>query len=127
MADSHIAFQAAVQIDLPNGTEGQNGFVAVPSGKRLVIEYVSGEAFLPTGQTCLFSVITTIGGASVGTSHYLVSYAMGNFGAPDCFVAGQVVRLFADPGTTVMLRADRDAASGAGIARMSLSGQLVDA
>ena len=51
-------FQAAVEIKLPPGTGGENGFVQVPKGKRLVIEYASGEGFLPTGQKCLFSVIT---------------------------------------------------------------------
>jgi hypothetical protein len=120
-------FQAAVEIDMPAGTGGQNGFVTVPTGKRLVIEYASGEAFIPTGQKCLFSVITTIGGAPTGTRHYLDSDAMGKFGAPDYFRAGQVVRLYADPKTTVMLRVDRDIATGDATARMSISGYLVDA
>lgn len=119
-------FQAAVEITMPAGTGGQNGFVTVPANKRLVIEYASGEAFMPTGQKCLFSVITTIGGASTGTRHYLDSDALGKFGAPDYFRAGQVVRLYADPKTTVMLRADRDIATGTATARMSISGYLVD-
>jgi hypothetical protein len=119
-------FQAAVEITLPDGTGGQNGFVTVPAQKRLVIEYVSGEAFMPTGQKCVFSVITTIGGASTGARHYLDSDAMGKFGAPDYFRAGQVVRLYADPKTTVMLRADRDLAVGSATARMSISGHLID-
>jgi hypothetical protein len=111
---------------MPSGTEGQNGSVAVPAGKRLVIEYVSGEAFVPTGQKAVFSVITTIGGASTGMRHYLHTDAMGSFGAPDYFRAGQVVRLYADPGTGVMLRADRDAATGDALARMSISGYFVN-
>ncbi len=119
-------FQAAVEIKLPNGFGGENGFVAVPKGKRLVIEYVSGEAFLPTGQKGLFSVIVSLQGQTTGTRHYLASTPMGKFGAPDYFRAGQVVRLYADPGTTVMLRIDRDIATGEGLARMSLSGHLVD-
>jgi hypothetical protein len=119
-------FQAAVEITMPDGTEGQNGFVTVPAKKRLVIEYASGEAFVPTGQKAVFSVFTTIGGAPTGTQHYLHTDAMGNFGAPDYFRAGQVVRLYADPGTTVMLRADRDLATGSALARMSISGHLVN-
>lgn len=89
---SRQPFQAAVDISMPAGFGGQNGFVTVPAKKRLVIEYVSGEAFMPTGQKCLFSVITTIGGAATGTRHYLDTDAMGTFGAPDYFRAGQVVR-----------------------------------
>ena len=119
-------FQAAVEITMPNGTEGQNGFVTVPAKKHLVIEYASGEAFVPTGQKALFSVITTIGGAPTGTRHYLDTDAMGKFGAPDYFRAGQVVRLYADPGTTVMLRAERDFATGDALARISISGYLVN-
>ncbi|HEV3458910.1 MAG TPA: hypothetical protein VHG32_20355 [Thermoanaerobaculia bacterium] len=118
-------FQATVEINLPDGTEGENGFVHVPKGKRLEIEYASGEAFLPTGQKALFSVITSLAGERTGISHYLDSDALGNFGAPDYFRAGQVVRLYADPGTVVMLRIDRDRPTGAGLARMSISGQLV--
>jgi hypothetical protein len=117
-------FQASANIDLPDGTGGQNGFVKVPDGKRLVIEYVSGEAFLPAGQNGVFSVITLVAGQTTGTEHHLATAAV-KFGASDIFRAGQVVRLYADPGTTVTLRADRDLAKGAGKARMSLSGQLV--
>lgn len=119
-------FQAAVEIKLPPGTGGQNGFVPVPEGKTLVIEYASGEGFLPTGQKCLFSVITSLQGEPVGTRHYLESAPLGKFGAPDYFRAGQVVRLYAASGTTVMLRADRDIATGDGLVRMSISGHLVD-
>jgi hypothetical protein len=119
-------FQAAVEIKLPNGTGGENGFVTVPNGKRLVIEYASGEAFLPAGQKCLFSVITSLKGQTTGTRHYLESVPLGHFGAPDYFRAAQVVRLYADAGSTVMLRADRDIATGEGLARMSISGHLVN-
>ncbi len=115
-----------MEITLPSGTGGQNGFVTVPAKKRLVIEYASGEAFVPTGQKVLFSVITTIGGATTGTRHYLDTDALGSFGAPDYFRAGQLVRLYADPGTTVMLRAIRDVATGDALARMSISGYLVN-
>ncbi len=119
-------FQAAVEIQLPNGTEGQNGFVHVPSGKRLVIEYASGEAFVPTGQKALLSVITSLHGQQTGTRHYLQTTTAGSFGAPDYFSAGQVVRLYADAGTTVMLRADRNNPTGSAIARLSISGELID-
>ncbi len=118
-------FQTNLEIKLPNGTGGQNGSFQVPAGKRLVIEYASGEAFAPAGQKCLFSVITFLAGQSTGTRHYLESTPLGKFGAPDYFRAGQVVRLYADPGTSVTLRVDRDLATGDALARMSISGELV--
>jgi hypothetical protein len=122
--DKH-PFQASLQVSLPPGTEGQNGFVNVPAGKRLVIEYVSGQAFLPTGQKALFSVIVSLQGQNIGTWHYLESSAIGAFGSQDCFQCGRMVRLYADPGTTVMLRTDRDSPAGTGLSRMSLSGHFV--
>lgn len=118
-------FQAAVEITMPNGTGGENAVVVVPKGKRLVIEYLSGDASLPAGQKCLFSVATFVNGQTTGTWHYLASGPVGKFGPFDCFRTGQVVRLYADPGTQVQLRADRDIPDGKGVARMSLSGYLV--
>ncbi len=123
MADQ--PFQAHVEISLPANTGGQNGFVQVPAGKRLLIEWVSGESFLPTGQKCLFSVITSLAGQPTGTRHYLNSTQMGPFGSQDLARTGQVVSLAADAGTTVTLRADRNVATGQGLARMSLAGRLV--
>ncbi len=118
-------FQASVQVSLPAGTEGQNGFVTVPAGKRLVIEYVSGQAFLPSGQKALFSVIVSLQGQSTGTWHYLESTVVGPFGSQDCFQCGRMVKLYADAGNTVMLRTDRDSPTGAGLSRMTLSGHLI--
>ena len=118
-------FQTTVEIKLPSGTEGQNGSFHVPKGKRLVLDFASGEAFLPAGQKAVFSVITSLAGQPTGISHYLASTTLGTFGAAEYFGAGQIVRLYADPGTVVMLRVDRDAPTGDGLARMSVSGELV--
>ena len=118
-------FQASVQVSLPAGTEGQNGFVTLPAGKRLVIEYVSGQAFLPSGQKALFSGIVSLRGRSTGRWHYLESSTTGRFGSQDCFRYGRMVKLYADAGVTVMLRTDRDSPAGAGLLRMTLSGHLI--
>jgi hypothetical protein len=119
-------FQTSVEILLPSGTEGQNGSFTVPHAKRLVIEYASGQAFLPTGQKALLSVITSLQGQSTGTTHYLQTTTAGSFGSQDYFSAGETVRLYADAGTIVMLRADRNSPTGAATARLSISGELVD-
>jgi hypothetical protein len=118
-------FQTSVDLNLPVGAGGQNASFQVPAGKRLVIEYVSGEAFMPTGQKCLFSIFTSLAGQSTPTRHLLETVSFGKFGAPDYFRTAQVVRLYADPGTGVMLRADRDLTTGTATARMSLSGKLI--
>ena len=118
-------FQTSVEISMPNGTGGQNAGFQVPAGKRLVIEYVSGDASMPTGQKCLFSIFTSLAGQTTGTRHVLETAALGKLGATDHFQTAQVVRLYADPGTAVTLRADRDLATGTATARMSLSGHLI--
>jgi hypothetical protein len=118
-------FQERVEVSLPPTFGGENGFVTVPAGKRLVIEYISGQAFLPTGQKALFSVIVSLQGQTTGTWHFLESTAVGAFGGEDCFQCGRPVRLYADAGTTVMLRTDRDLTVGTGISRMTLSGHLI--
>jgi len=103
----------------------ENGFVSVPAGKRMVIEYVSVQAFIPSGQKALFSVIVFLQGQITGTWHYMESTAIGAFGGQDYFQCGRLVKLYADPGTTVMPRTDRDSPTGTGQSRMTLSGHLI--
>ena len=102
--------------------EGENGFFDVPKGKCLVIEYVSGEAFMPKGQKALFGIITTVGGTQV--RHYLGTNATGAFGADDYYWVSGPTRIYAGPGTQVTLRADRDVGAGTAVFRFSLSGHL---
>lgn len=119
-------FQASVEIKLPAGTAGQNAGVSVPTNKRLVIEYVSGSGLVPDGQKCFFSILTRLAGASTGTEHFLQSAQTPAAGTKDQSNAGQVVKLYADSGPTITLRATRDGSSGDGVARMSISGYLLD-
>lgn len=119
-------FQAAVEGTMGAGTEGINLFVTVPTGKRLVIEYVSGTCFVPGGQKCIFSVGTIVNNAATSTFHNLQTEVVGPFGSEDLFRAGEQVRIYGDGGTSVTLRADRDQPTGNATVRMSLSGHLVD-
>jgi hypothetical protein len=64
--------------------------------ERLVIEYVSGQSFLPSGHKALFSVIVSLQGQTTGTWHYLESTAVGPFVSQDYFQCGRMVRLYAD-------------------------------
>jgi hypothetical protein len=116
------AFQTQVEIVVPPNFAGQNGFFDAPKDKCLVIDYISGEVYMPTGQKALFGIITTAGGTEV--RHYLGSHAVASFGANDYFWVSGPAHICADPGTLVTLRADRDADTDTATFRMSLSGHL---
>ena len=120
--DKH-PFQVSVNFSLDAGMTIQNGIVIVPAGKRLVIEYISSQAFLPGGQKALFSFFCRA--QDDGTWHHLPATASGRFGSQDCFECGHLVRLYADPGTGVALRTQRDSGVGTGTSTMSLSGHFV--
>jgi hypothetical protein len=119
---THTPFQAHVEITLAPTHGGENGWVSVPAGKKLVIEYLSGEAFMPTGQKALFSVEVDQGSGAV--RHYLGTHAVGAFGSADYFWVSTPAKFYAKGGTKVNLRADRDIATGTATFRLSLSGHL---
>lgn len=116
------AFQTHVEITVPVNFGGQNGTFQVPKGKCLVIEYISGEAFMPHGQKALFGIIATVAGVQV--RHYLGTHAVSAFGGEDYFWVSGPATIYADPDTTVTLRADRDIATGTATFRFSVSGRL---
>lgn len=116
------AFQTQVEIVVAETFAGQNGFFEVPNDKCLVIEYISGEAYMPEGQKALFGIITMAGGTEV--RHYLGTHALTAFGGNDYYWVSGPARIYAAPGTIVTLRADRDADTGSATFRMSVSGHL---
>jgi hypothetical protein len=118
-------FQATFSVNMPANTEGQNAGYNVPAGKRLIIEFVSFEAFVPTGQKASFSIFVQHQGEPNAIQHYLECIPNGGSGGQDLFLCGRMVRLYADPGTQVMLRTDRNAPTGTATARMTFSGYTV--
>ena len=84
----------------------------VPAGKRWVIEYVS--AYVEESSNNLITVDTTAGGGTV--THYIP--VVDQPGESTISIASQVVRLYADPSTDVMV-------CSSGLASVTLSGHLV--
>jgi hypothetical protein len=121
-------FQAKVRIELPAGQCCENGFVDVPAGQRLVIEYASALGLAPAGQTFNFEVGTLLNGhPSFDQNHLLPVLQQQHEGGSSTATAGQVVRIYSDGGPArVMLRASRSG-SGAAVAFMTVSGHLADA
>jgi len=120
------AFQATVTVTLDQGFVGQNGAVTVPAGKRLVIEYASARAFVPSGQNLAFSIDTSLNGENVSEFHHLPSTQQFTSGNITQFIAGEQVRIYADSGILI-LRADRDNPNGTGTFIFTISGHLIDA
>jgi hypothetical protein len=89
-------FQIVLNGSMPPGTEGLNLTFTAPAGKTLVIEYASGECFVPSGQSCVLSVLTEVNGAKTGTPFNLDTDNVGPFGGGDVlWRVGQQVLLYA--------------------------------
>jgi len=111
----------------------------VPEGKRLVIEYVSADVEIPSGQK-FYAYIQTIINVPSGfntANHNLVPHFTGSFYTPflrvykDVFSIGHVVRLYADPISSpifhsVTFTLNRFSNSGVAEVRASISGYLID-
>ncbi len=119
------AFQQDVTFTLPdNFSEVCSPLTAVPAGKRLVIEYVSGKATFPAADQKLrnMSIRTTLNGNQV--YHYLAPMATGIFNE---YVAAQQVRLYADGNTLPHICVSRGTLNdGIVTVQASVSGYLVD-
>lgn len=119
---SRQPFQKHVEILVRPGESAGTRALPVPTGKRLVIEYVSGFGnSLPSRLIPFLKVTTTVDGNAV--SHYVV----GNPLTVGGFIVSQQVRLYADPNTRVSILAARpDASDQEAKADVSISGYVVD-
>ena len=119
-----------VQADAECSSEQLGCFLTiytVPAGKRLVIEYASMEANIPEGQITQLRVTTVAGGVPSG--HRLpLSAPSVTFGSGGGHLTsvGQQVRLYADPGTSVVVVSLRTSNVGTATFRFTISGHLVD-
>jgi hypothetical protein len=122
---------ATIFIDYPDDT-WQTTF-AVPSDKRLVIEYVSGEFTKkigggsdPSQPPFLFTVTTTAGGHTV--AHVVPVRGIYDYaGAQSWFQMAESLRLYADAGTNVTVKLHHLFSAGyQEQGTVGLSGQLLD-
>jgi hypothetical protein len=120
------AFEATVTLNVADGVSGANGFVSIPAGKRLVIQYASAYGTAPSGQILNFSVQTMLTGDSVFTPHYLPAAQQNADVVTNTFEAGTAVHLYCDT-PQVLLRVDRGSVvMGPVTAFLSISGYLTD-
>ncbi|GEM_PF-1344721 len=122
--DARQPFQQTLDFDFADGQITRSVSLAIPSNKRLVIEYASASLGVPQGQSIgHIEVHTTVNGVSAGHSLMAVSQGTGA-GGNNLFGASQQMRVYTDEGLFVNIQRS----NGAGLAggRVTLSGYLVD-
>lgn len=124
-----VPFQTGVSVQIPNnGNTAEVKVTTIPAKRRLVIEYVSCDIQLPTGQRPFVFIATNVLGSGA-LIHRLFAEFQATFGPADFFVVSQLTRLYADAGTDVIFGIQRSAVlspiqSGANV---TISGYLEDA
>ena len=97
----------------------------VPSGKRLVIEFVSAFAQIPGGQKIVFGRIDTTGQSIYLTMTHTGSYLQAGQ-TVEGFVSTQRIFAVLEPGTQVFPTAFRDSGTGDGIFQIQIAGHYVN-
>lgn len=96
----------------------------VPGNKRLVIESVAVNAFVPRGQgIALVSVLSTLNGAP-GSFPLTLQHQSSGINN-DSLSGTYPIRLYADPGTKVRVLVSRGTAAGTAVVTISASGHLL--
>jgi hypothetical protein len=116
------AFHAEVVLIVPSGLESAVQTFSIPTGKRLVIEYVTLFSILPSGQTWTDLLVgTAIDGTTV-THHFgpLQSTAAGRF------ASDKAVRLYHDSTHPFVFAGGRSSTAGEARIDLTVSGYLVD-
>lgn len=124
--DGVTPFHQSVSGSFANGSISGSGIIAVPSGKRLVIEFASAFVNVPPGQNVFqIGLSTEIKGERV--QHFLSRDAQGpHAGGADTFTASQSLRLYADGDTSVIFSLARSSGAGSGGFAVTVSGYLID-
>jgi hypothetical protein len=113
--------------ELSDGQANGQASFAVPSGNRLVVEFITAILTVPVGQKAVVTFFVQTGGIGPpGILHCLALNPQGTF-IGDTFAASQLVRLYADPESTVLFQFARNDGSGLASGNISVTGYLEDA
>jgi hypothetical protein len=129
---ARLAYQRTLALSVPPGTVlgGQRDPPRHPEGQRLVIEHVSGNADVPTGQSAYVALVSRIGTEIM--SDDLLNLRFERFGSfsfdptKDRLLLSAQVRLYADhhPNKPYLILV-RDGDTGSAFATVTVSGYLV--
>jgi hypothetical protein len=127
-ADSAMPFLKTISFNIENGTSQNNVSIAIPEGKRLVIEHVSARAQGPVGQKFIAQIQTNVTRTeSPRGIFWLVFFPQGTFSTIDVFTACHSMRVFSEPGNPpMMFVATRTAVNGTAFVEATISGFLVN-
>jgi hypothetical protein len=133
---SRQPFHLQLRLDLPSGTDSQSVSFTLPSGKRLVIEFVSMRGILPPNQSVFMNILTYAptlfnGQLGVGSAfHNPLVVDQGMFGVQHFVGVAQQLRIYAEPNQPVRVDIGRDLSfqfpGGEASFTVTLSGYLVD-
>jgi hypothetical protein len=127
-SDSAVVFLKTISFNIENGTSQNNVSIAIPEGKRLVIEHVSARAQGPVGQKYIAQIqANVVHTESPRGIYWLVFFPQGTFSTIDVFTASQPMRVYADPGNPPLLFvATRTGITGTAFVEATISGYLVN-
>jgi hypothetical protein len=124
---ARMAFQddAVVNFAIGSGSAEWSAGENIPSGMRLVITHVSGQAFLRSTQK-LIDVSLTVSSPGHASHFFIPTHtASGVLGARDLFVFSQDTKIYSDS-NSISIQLRRDPAFLDAQAVLSISGYLID-
>jgi hypothetical protein len=121
-------FRFFTSLNIPQNNQGAIANFTVPANRLLRIEFIAGDVTLPAGESefIAVSIQTHDAGGSTTGLFSINSHKDGNIGVLDLFEFGQVVRIYADPETTVSAQVNRFGSGtlGSGGINISVTGRL---
>ena len=117
-------FQQEIHVGIPAGAgEGFAFSTQIPAGKRLIMENVSAQVSMPSGQRALVFINATSGGATI--QHAIPVTLQGTFSGYDEMMASQPMKLYADPSSYVGVSVFLNSLAGPTDVWVKVSGKLV--
>ena len=126
--DSFVPYVKTVSFNIETGTTQNNASIAIPEGKRLIIEFISARAQGPAGQKFIAQIQTSVARTeSPRGIYWLVFFPQGTFSTIDVFTASQPTHIFAEPVyPPVQFVATRTSLTGTAFVEATITGRLVN-
>ena len=126
--DSFVPYVKTVSFNIESGTTQNNASIAIPEGKRLIIEFISARAQGPAGQKFIAQIQTSVARTeSPRGIYWLVFFPQGTFSTIDVFTASQPTHIFAEPVyPPVQFVATRTSLTGTAFVEATITGRLVN-